>query len=181
MSDYKNNRSTTYLLPLITIPFEKYKDRFVNSYITDTSMQIQTEEHLIIQLTASINDKILTEPDIITIYRKKIGSELFDIVVVKIPDAFINSYNKILLGLYSKVSIEAKNKILNFPLNKGNLLLKGVLGKSNWLKDALYKCIKSPVNCNHNTELEKAMDNIELEEMINEKDYLKSNCTEILN
>ena len=174
------NRATTYLLPLVNIQLDKYNHRLISAFITDTSMNIDVENHIIIQLTAGVNDSLLVEDDVVTIYRKQIGSNLFDIVVVRIPDEFKSSADKILVGLYSEIQDKAKERIIKFPLNKTNPLLRAIFNKSQVLKDAWFDQLKSPVEDSRNIELRELLNSIDLDENINDEDYLKE-VIEILN
>ena len=110
----KYTNTTKFILPLVfdnTTRYHKLLDNFfINAYIADMANKENDDKiHL---LFADYPSLTLTQKmtDTITEYEYKDGY----VLVYPIDNKWINDYNKIILGEYSKISIEAKYRILSF-------------------------------------------------------------------
>ena len=148
MSKVRYNKSKTYLLPLLSeiVGFDKrFFKHLKNVYMFDDMSRY--ENCLLI-----LHDFSFQVPEFTSYEHKMIDNELFvDLVdindqvlyVFKFPDEYMNEYNHLIEGRYSKFGEDAKELILEFftDVYKGNpnavpflLKVKQILFKDKKLK-----------------------------------------------
>lgn len=136
---YKYTNTTKFILPLLFKDNDKYyelfQNFFINSYIADIRNKENDDKiHLVFADYPSLNlQKKLANP--ITEYQYGEGY----VLVYPLENKWIDDYTKIITGCYSKISEEAKQRIISFWNEEDDSVLYGVLYKRG---DAIQKYLQ---------------------------------------
>ena len=196
MSKIRYNKSKTYLLPLLSevVGFDK---KFFK-HLTNVFMFEDTGEYK--DCLCILHDFSFKTPEFTSYEHSLINNELFmkliDIddqvlYIFKFPEEYMNEYNYLKEGKYSKFGVDAKELILEFftDVYKGNpqavpflIKVKQILFKDEKLKKDIEQKLsgkKSPVILNEDDELQ---DIISIEhETFNLSKYIKMKEKKVIN
>ena len=136
---FKYTYTTKFILPLLFKDKSNFnilfKESFINSYIADMSVKDNDDKiHLLFTDCPSLEIRKQL-PDLITEYYHDAGY----VIVCPIPIGYEEDYLKFLIGEYSKLSLQAKNKIIEFWQVNDNTLTYGVLFKTGKKVKEFYK------------------------------------------
>ena len=175
------NKVTLYLLPLYDFDTIKYRNYIISAYVTDLSTDIEFEDHIILLAKANTPVSVIYEDAFVAMYDKVIDAIPYKVIILKPTTKdynYIEDIIKIQTGLYSEISEDAKQKIINCNYNEDyRSILTKVLYKEQSMIDAMYNMLKSPDDTAiyHNNELHSVLSNCELISLISDKtDYLHS-------
>ena len=163
MAYIKYTKTATFLFPLLEIPksifvcdvkngFGKtiFKNRFLNAYLGDCKIDNYKEGFIFLLLKGFQDINFNCFYDTMTAFENYVDDYEFGkniVMIYSIPEKFSVDYSLILKGKYSKVSADAKKRILSNSFWGGKpTTLPLILNKSDGLKKEWEKRLATSLN-----------------------------------
>lgn len=163
MKTLKYTMTSTFIFPLVELPKKIFlcnvknswgsvlmTNRFLNAYLYDKELDFHFNEEpyifLLINPYKDVNferfhDELILSENYIDEYEK----EDFLVVIFKISDQHLDSYELLLKGKYSKISMDAKQLIIrNNFWGQSQSIIPKILGKDKELKLGWEKKLSNP-------------------------------------